>query len=96
LCPLFQEAPDGRGAAGAGLAGDVDVEAALVHVEAEVDGPECPFLTEHSLQVRQLFGGLKFEQLGVAAPRQLFYGNLECGFGHGLPPSRLCHFPCFT
>jgi len=25
LCPLFQEAPDGRGAAGAGLAGDVDV-----------------------------------------------------------------------
>ena len=79
LFPALQELFDRRRPAGAGHAGDEDVVAQAVDVQAGLEGLERPVLADDLLAGRTEVARLIGQRFGVAPPAQLFQGN----FGNG-------------
>jgi len=71
---FLEDIANGRGATGAGLSGDIQIETGFLHLQPEFDGTQCPVLTDGIVQIGQLLGGGKVKQGRVTGPAELFDG----------------------
>jgi hypothetical protein len=67
---VFKDFLDGRGTAGAGLAEDKEIEAAVFDIQTKIDGRQGPVLSDRPFEQWQLRGCFEGKLGGVTPPAQ--------------------------